>query len=1202
MRVALCGAGGVGASLVDWFNVALTSNMSAADATRALEVLDERGDEIDELLVVGCLERVDRAEARRLLDAITRRVPTDTAITFVVPAAGDAFAALDREHASPDDLTEWFDDTYGDAVDPWCAGPGDLDQLVHELRLGALTPSDLPGGLPPGLTRWRAALRLERAEPRAEPTPERGEVKRRLRRLADERNSERVTAAMAEVVPPSPPPSRLRRLLERFLPPGGSRRAAARASVDALRETQEYIDRVRTIVAASGVHEPRTPSYRRWANDHEPRHDELRNQRRLSETARDPVTVTCIVLARGPWHQVEATLRSLHHQTWGHWRAVVVGRRHLSWRRGDARVRSRSVDSTDPAELVNAVLDEPDPRSLVLVLDAGDTLAADACFSIANAAATDPLVDLVYWDDDVISGDKRTDPRFRPAWSPELLLGANYLGRSYALRHRVLAGMAGMRSGLGDDAWWDLVLRADLPAERVARIPRVLTHLRERPAAIGAHGVEVVDDHLRRIGWRAHAASAPGCVRVVWDDEDDDLPHVTLVMPTRHNTDMLRRSLGTLRNTAYPRFDVIVVDNGGRTDERAAWYDETFPDLDLTVEWWDDDFNYSVVNNFAAARARGEILVFVNDDTEFPNPGWLREMVGWARRPEIGVVGLQLLDGDGLIQHGGVVLGLNGFADHLFQGMEPGSPTLLGPTTWYRNVLAVTAACLAIRRDLFEELGGFDERFLLCGSDVVLGLDAVLAGKRNVVSPFGGVRHLESVTRGTHVPPEDFFTSFWRYQRWMFAGDPFFSPNLSLGSRVPKLRAKYEQSVADRIAEPLNRQITIFRQTTAESEIEPVVRGCRVTDRDVEKVHDLHARNIEPFEPKTINWFLPELDSPFYGGINTALRIADHLGRVHGVENRFVLWAHPNDGFHRSAIAAAFPALADSPIYYDLSLRGAAGIPAADVSIATLWVTAYAVAHFPNTRRKFYLVQDFEPMFYPAGTMYALAEESYRLGLYGLCNTHNLLELYQRYGGKGMSFMPAVERQVFHADGRRERRDGDPVTVFVYARPGHWRNCWELASRALEELKDRLGDQVRIVTAGSWARPEDVGTGIQHLGLLDYRETGNLYRTCDVGVALTVSEHPSYLPLELMACGVAVVAFDNPAGYWLLRDGENCLLARRTTDDLCDRLARVVVDHDLRQSLATQGLRDIEEGYSSWDKALSGIYEYLCDPEGIDRS
>jgi hypothetical protein len=206
-------------------------------------------------------------------------------------------------------------------------------------------------------------------------------------------------------------------------------------------------------------------------------------------------------------------------------------------------------------------------------------------------------------------------------------------------------------------------------------------------------------------------------------------------------------------------------------------------------------------------------------------------------------------------------------------------------------------------------------------------------------------------------------------------------------------------------------------------------------------------------------------------------------------------------------------------------------VPEADVAIATLWVTAYAVAHFPHAKRKFYLVQDFEPMFYPASTLYALTEESYKLGLYGLCNTDNLRQIYEGdYAGKGMSFTPAVDPTVFHARGRVERMPEDPATVFVYARPGHWRNCWELASLALEELKDKLGDRVRIVTAGSWAVPEGGFGGMHHYGLLDYRATGELYRTCDVGMALTVSKHPSYLPLELMACGVPVVAVRQPVG------------------------------------------------------------------------
>ena len=275
-------------------------------------------------------------------------------------------------------------------------------------------------------------------------------------------------------------------------------------------------------------------------------------------------------------------------------------------------------------------------------------------------------------------------------------------------------------------------------------------------------------------------------------------------------------------------------------------------------------------------------------------------------------------------------------------------------------------------------------------------------------------------------------------------------------------------------------------------------------------------------------------------------------------------------------------------------------VPPADAGIATLWTTAYALAHAPGIARRFYLVQDFEPMFYPAGTQYALAEETYRLGFYGICNTDNLRRVYEHeYGGRAMSFIPAVDSAVFHAKGRRERRPDDPVTVFVYARPGHWRNCWELAAGALTELKQRLGDGVHIVTAGARGTGGTEDDVMEHLGLMDYRATGTLYRASDVGLALTVSRHPSYLPLELLACGVPVVAFDNPWGHWLLSDGKNSLLSRRTVDSLADQLERLCRDAPLRMELAERGLADIAARHADWDAALAGIYDWLCDPEGL---
>jgi len=963
--------------------------------------------------------------------------------------------------------------------------------------------------------------------------------------------------------------------------------------------------------------ERRPPKYREWCAEHDATPHALALQGEASRNARGALHFNVVVLDGGSEGELEATLESLQRQSWSHWHATVVSVRGRAARLGesDHRVSAWPVSCPDVAaqvEQLNAALstdgdvarrDREQDRAFVLCVAAGDALAPDCLYEVATAATRDPLVDLVYWDDDLIDGPRsRRAPRFRPSWSPEMLLGANFVGRSFAMRRARFAASGGLRPELAEASFWDLLLRSDLSEATALRIPRVLSHLLQRREQVTAKGVQAVAERVAALGLPARAEAAGDCVRLRW--ELDRWPKVSVVIPTRHNRPLLSRCLTSIATTDYPDFEIVVVDNGEQTAENEEWYRDRSDPLDLRVEWWDKPFNYSAVNNHGVRQSGGEVLVFLNDDTEVLHPDWLRELVGWAQQPGIGTAGLQLLDREGRIQFAGTILGLNGFADHVFQGAEPGSASILGPTGWYRNVLAVTGACLAVRRDRFEGVGGFDERFELCGSDVALGLDLRLAGLRNVCSPFAPLRHLESATRGARIPTDDFFMSYWRYQPWLFGGDPYFSPNLSLEHRVPTLLGRTGKSAPELIAGPLRRTFEVFRQQSDAQEATGYARDCRASGRDVAANRALHEANRAPFEPETVNWFIPELDSPFYGGINTAFRIADHLARNHGVVNRFVVWGRGPERFVRSAIKAAFPAIADSPIvFHDTWLPASfESIPPADVSIATLWLTAYQLTKFQGTRRKFYLVQDFEPVFYPAGTMYALAEETYRLGLYGLCNTDVLQRVYEdEYAGNGHHFVPAVDRSIFHAEQRPERSPHEPVTVFVYARAGHWRNCWELASVALQELKDRLGDRVRIVAAGSWATPEgrDLDTVVKHLGLLDYRATGPLYRTCDVGLALTVSKHPSYLPLELMACGVPVVAFDSPNFSWLLRNEENCLLVERTVDGVADALERLVVDRELRSRLAGQGVADINANHASWDKALAGVYRYLCDPEGV---
>ncbi|MGH2692266.1 MAG: glycosyltransferase family 2 protein, partial [Actinomycetota bacterium] len=422
----------------------------------------------------------------------------------------------------------------------------------------------------------------------------------------------------------------------------------------------------------------------------------------------------------------------------------------------------------------------------VAFLDPGDLLAPFALYEIAGALERDPELDVLYSDRDTISEETnvRTDPLFTPEWSPELLLSAGYMSHLLVVRRDAMREAGGIRPGLGPEQLWDLSLRLSERTQRIARVPKVLYH--RRSEHLEPREGRAVREHLERTGRNGSVeGKSDGSVRIRWEVRGD--PPVSLIIPTRHNRPLLERCLSGIERASYANREILVVETAPRETDREAWYEELSRKHPVKVLWWERPFNYSAVNNWAAAQASGDILLFLNDDTEAIGEDWLTELVGWAQQEEIGAVGAQLLNEDGTIQHGGIVVGLTGFAGQLFKFLRPGDGSLLGLTMWYRNVLAVTGACLAMRREVFDKIGGWDERYLLAGSDVELGLRLRRAGYRVVCTPFAQLRHREQATRGSEIPQQDFVTSFEDYREFLNEGDPYFSPNLSYDATIPTL-------------------------------------------------------------------------------------------------------------------------------------------------------------------------------------------------------------------------------------------------------------------------------------------------------------------------------------------------------------------------------------------------------------------------------
>jgi glycosyltransferase involved in cell wall biosynthesis len=366
--------------------------------------------------------------------------------------------------------------------------------------------------------------------------------------------------------------------------------------------------------------------------------------------------------------------------------------------------------------------------------------------------------------------------------------------------------------------------------------------------------------------------------------------------------------------------------------------------------------------------------------------------------------------------------------------------------------------------------------------------------------------------------------------------------------------------------------------------------------QDLQTSRQVQRANPGQLDIKRLTWFLPEFKVAYYGGIHTILRLADILTRTQAVSHEFKILGNADPRQIASKIAASFPALAGQPVESFHKLQQVAGFAASDAAVATLWSTAYALLHYNQTLRKFYFIQDYEPLFYPAGTISAQVEASYRFGFYGIANTPTLAELYmQHYGGTAIAFTPCIDPHIFYPPVQPILTE--PFTVFFYGRPGHPRNGFELGAQALRLLKQRLGERVRILAAGDkWLpRQHDLDGVVENLGVLEYTQTAELYRTCQAGLVMMFTRHPSYLPLELMACGSLVVSNLNPATTWLLKHQENCMLSEASATCLADTLEQALLDNSLRQHICQQALTQVQTSFSDWNKEMAKIYQYMGD-------
>lgn len=437
----------------------------------------------------------------------------------------------------------------------------------------------------------------------------------------------------------------------------------------------------------------------------------------------------------------------------------------------------------------------------VALLDNDDELAINAFYEVVKVLNENPELDLIYSDEDKIDMDgNRSDPAFKPDWSPDLLLGTNYISHLGVYRRSILEEIGGFLKGYEGSQDYDLVLRftEKTTKERIKHIPKVLYYWRMLPTSTAVDqgskgyafeaGLRAVQDALVRRGMNGHAThgAANGLYDVYYDIESEKL--VSIIIPTKNGYKDVQRCVSSIiEKTTYQNYEIIMADNGStdpKMHELYAEFEQQLPGR-FFVESIDIPFNFSTINNRAAKKAHGEYLLFLNNDTEVITENWLTLMVSFAQQERIGCVGAKLLYPNNTVQHAGVILGLGGVAGHGHYGYPHGDLGYFGRLAINVNYSAVTAACLLMKKADFDAVGGFEEAFTVAFNDVDLCLKVQALGRDNVWLHEAELYHFESQTRGY----DDKGKKKKRFEqekvmmeeKWgpLIENDPFYNPNLT---------------------------------------------------------------------------------------------------------------------------------------------------------------------------------------------------------------------------------------------------------------------------------------------------------------------------------------------------------------------------------------------------------------------------------------
>lgn len=532
-------------------------------------------------------------------------------------------------------------------------------------------------------------------------------------------------------------------------------------------------------------------------------------EQRKTKFSYAPKFSVVVPLYHTPAKFLKDLVRSMMYQSYANWELCLVNASpedvHLTsllenWAMRDKRIRViRLEKNLGIAQNTNAGI-AASTGEFIAFLDHDDFLEPDALFCYADALNKDKTIDVFYSDED------KTDeyaahyfyPHFKSDFNIDLLHANNYMCHFLAVRKSLVDTVGGLNEKFDGAQDYDFVLRLTENTKKIYHCPRILYHWRYSNQSTAANqgnkmyaihaGKAALNAHYKRIGWNARAqeGAVDGWYQTKFTLKEE--PLVSILIPNKDHTDDLDVCLNSFFERAdYQNYEFIIIENNSVLPETFAYYEKIEKEHDnVKVVYWEAGFNYSAINNFGFKFAKGDYIMLLNNDVELITPDIFQSMLGFCMRPEVGIVGAKLLYNDHTVQHAGVLVGAGGLADHVFKGIHEDDPGYMGRAISSQDVSAVTAACLLVKRSVYEEVGGLEDEFQVAFNDVDFCLKVRKAGYLIVYDADVKLFHYESKSRGM----EDTTERFIRFgnemmllnSKWDILStfvDPYYNPNLS---------------------------------------------------------------------------------------------------------------------------------------------------------------------------------------------------------------------------------------------------------------------------------------------------------------------------------------------------------------------------------------------------------------------------------------